>query len=412
MSSTSQTTRVITVTGTKGKTSVVRALHFILSNVEKNTVLGVDTDQVSLGSQKIFGRDASVNNAGYVPSICPGRFLALLPNNGAAAVLEASVGCYRFGLGYREHAVGVFTNVFDDHLGMQDYITTRKDIATAKATYIFGSIKRGGYAVVNIDDDLVRDSISEEELERKGVTVIACGLQSASLERYPIYASADSNGVYIQENGFQIARLNFSETPWLLGGAHEPSTRNALSVLAALRAFYGAGETLSDAVKVAKQYSVDEFGGRMVTYKTHGDVKIIMDYAHEKESLKQIARYARTLTTKDGKVFGIIRMDSSRSDDFICNTGMAIGGEYDEIIVYDKDMSKGSSDYPGSSSQALLNGVKQGGCSSSQLIAKDVDALQYARDHVRPGDVVIYIINTMNADYKKVNDAFGAMEKI
>lgn len=406
-----QATRVIAVTGTKGKTSVVRVLAAAMNAAESQPVLSVDTDRVRLGREDLFGINKSRQNAGFLPSMCPGRFLALL-GDGGAAVLEATVGCARVGLGYRYHQVGIFTNVIDDHIGIADYLGSRTDIAQAKASFIFGNIMSGGCAIVNYDDALVMASIPQMDIARKNITVIPCSLDRQALDDYPTYASADSQGVYIYSNGQRQAGLDYAATPWLLDGMHQPTIRNAMFALAALWGFYGNNERLQKAIAALSEYRFERDGGRLVRYKTANGMTVIVDFAHERESLGWIAQYARKLTRDSGRVIGVIRMGSSRPDRFVEQTGRVIAPFYDEIIVYDRDLSKGIAQHSSSTSRALFEGIVAGGCGACRIIPLDIDALQYVRSIANSGDVVVFIANTMKDDERKLEVVFEKLEVI
>ncbi|HCY21115.1 TPA: hypothetical protein DIC40_04660 [Patescibacteria group bacterium] len=62
--------------------------------------------------------------------------------------------------------------------------------------------------------------------------------------------------------------------------------------------------------------------------------KIILDYAHEKQSLSAVLKLANTLKT--GKSIGVVRLSPEREDKIYHNIGKSIASLADEFIVYDK----------------------------------------------------------------------------
>jgi hypothetical protein len=127
---------ILAVTGTKGKTTVVRLLGDILS-VSHSPVLRVDTSGAYINGELRMGQERSKAIHGLVPTVSPGRMLTLLndfPLDSAVAVLECSLGCSTsVGLGYRRHKVGIFTNVLEDHLGSKKSLSTKEGLADAAA---------------------------------------------------------------------------------------------------------------------------------------------------------------------------------------------------------------------------------------------------------------------------------------
>jgi cyanophycin synthetase len=129
----------ITITGTKGKTTVSSVLATVLQSVESK-VLNVDTNGAYINGEMVMSKSDSQLIWDIVPTVAPGRFLYLLHdpavkfdgqhhgNAEGVAVLEASLGSGTLsGLAYYGHDVGVFTNVFEDHLGSRPDLNTRED---------------------------------------------------------------------------------------------------------------------------------------------------------------------------------------------------------------------------------------------------------------------------------------------
>ena len=147
---------IISITGTKGKTTITRALSYVINKTGENT-LRVDTDGYYI-NEKIKGTiEESKQIFSLVPTVCPGKYLITMkkfyPN--FTAVLETALGSSAEpGLGYGLHNIGVFSNVLEDHLGATPRLKKRSDIAKAK-NFIFSRIDVGGCLVFNADDKLV-----------------------------------------------------------------------------------------------------------------------------------------------------------------------------------------------------------------------------------------------------------------
>src|ERR1700757_674617 len=171
---------IISVTGTKGKTTTVAIVADVLRKFEHN-VLKVDTTGHFLGGERRSTLEDSKQAWRLVPSVCPGRYLwefhahPELKENGVA-VLECSLGCSASsGLGYRYHNVGVFLNVYEDHIGSSDRISSKEDIAKAKEFIFARLLHVDAYAVFNADDPLVVSSLAALPVD-EGITKIPFGL--------------------------------------------------------------------------------------------------------------------------------------------------------------------------------------------------------------------------------------------
>src|SRR5687768_6488085 len=130
--STDRKYKIISVTGTKGKSTITYVVSSIIN--ESETVLRVDTTGYYINNEQRGTFYDSTSIAGLVPTVAPGRFLTAMQNEDEfTAVLECSLGCSNApGLGYSHHSVGVFANVLDDHLGSTKRLKSRQDIAEAK----------------------------------------------------------------------------------------------------------------------------------------------------------------------------------------------------------------------------------------------------------------------------------------
>lgn len=404
-----QSSTIVAVTGTKGKTSVVRAVHFAMQSVCAEPVLRVDTNSVVLGSEKKFGLYDSWKNAGFVPTVCPGRFLILLHGQREqCAILEAAVGSARVGLGYRSHTVGVFTNVYDDHVGVKEYLGTREDLADAKASFIFAKIRHGGTAVYNADEPLITERLNSIPEDRK-VQRVACTLanEPVSNEDVSLHATKDSIVLYVHDK--KKKTLLFRDYPWVLDGKHTPTVYNFMFVVGALWGLYGDSDLLDEALETLKRYVVDPDGGRMVSYMTADGVRVIVDFAHEKVSMRHVAEYARSLSG-EGRVLGVLRLDNSRPDVHVKETGAYLAQYYDNCFVYDKEVSNGSAS-SGRVAELFAESISAAGTPAG-LYTTDTEALRAAKELAGYGDTVVYIISSYDEGRKRVQKIFEKKEMI
>lgn len=402
----------ISVTGTKGKTTVVNVVASVLQRL-KYDVLKVDTTGHYVnGSQRSSLEDSKLV-WNLVPSVCPGRYLyefktdKLLANSlKPVAVLECALGCSASaGLGYREHEVGVFLNVFEDHLGSSPRLKTKTDIATAK-NFIYRRIRQAGYVVFNADDEFVTGALNVLPAEREA-TLLPCGL---SFEHFDVASHlANGGNVITVVDGVVVLRsesgdeelFDLVSIPWTFNAAFMPSVYNLLFATGALYGHF-RGQLPSNFAKVMEATRLDKEGGRLTILKASNGATIIADYAHEKYSLALVGDLARTLVKPGGKVIGVVRLAYDRTPELIRETGESIAEHYDEFVVYDKidgHFVKGERK-PGRRFQKVEGKVSTEFAAALKLnnphvtrIVREDEAITLAAKRAQPKDCIVVIVN-------------------
>lgn len=414
----------ISITGTKGKTTVVNVIAATLLVYQKN-VLQVDTTGHFLNGKRRSSLEDSKQTWNLVPTVAPGRYLFEFlgkESESDVAVLECALGSSSLsGLGYRNHDVGVFLNVFEDHLGSSERLQTKADIADAK-DFIFRRIDRNGYAVFNADDELVCSKLSVIP-EHIDITKVPCGLD---FSYFDLETHLKDGGVAITVRGDYIVLLSkksekkiirTSDVAWTFGGHYQPSVWNLLHIVGALYGYFG-GKLPTDFAQVLASIKLDSQGGRLTMLRGENGTRILIDYAHEKVSLEQIGDLAKKLAGEQGKAIGVVRLAYDRTDDLIQETGEAIANHFDEFVVYDKIdghfrnptqlRSQQFTQVVGRVSGLFAEAIKKVNPNVTRILRED-EAAEYAASISGPHDVVIYIVNDdINRSIEFVKKAFKA----
>ncbi len=398
---------IISVTGTKGKTTTVAVIADVLRKLGHNT-LKVDTTGHYVNGRQKSTLDDSRKTWRLVPTVCPGRYLwefhqnPELKENGVA-ILECALGSSAAaGLGYRNHKVGVFLNVFEDHLGSSSRLKTKDDIAAAKE-FIFKKLDRDdSYAVFNADDPLVCKKLGKAP---KKAVLIPCGLDFSHhdldkhLKNGGMAITAKEGKVWLLKKSSKTELFELNNIPWTFGGAFKPSVFNLMHAAAAVIAFC-SGTIPSDLKQAFESVRLDPYGGRLTLLKAGNGAIILADYAHEKVSLKQVAELARGLTD-GGQVIGVVRLAKDRTDKLIQETGETIADSYDRFIVFDKidgywkkpAITTGS--FPetvGKVSKAFAEALKSKNPNVERILRED-KAIERAARIAKPEDVIVVIVN-------------------
>lgn len=406
---------IISVTGTKGKTTTVAVIADVLQKLNHN-VLKVDTTGHFVNGERLSTLDDSKKIWRLVPSVCPGRYLwefrtnPALQKNGVA-VLECSLGCSAYsGMGYRYHNVGIFLNVFEDHIGSSNRINSKDDIVTAKQ-FIFERLpvyKDGSsYAVFNADDQYVVKALKVLD-DKAGVKTIACGLNLDAIDAVKrlssgnfIFTVNDNKEVIVRTAQTDTVLFNLKKLPWTFNGTFLPSVYNLLHAAAGVFAFY-KGDLPNNFKSVFESIRLDNYGGRLTLLENKSGVTILADYAHEKQSLIEVAKLARTLLKKDGKVIGVVRLAHDRADKLMKDTGESIAAEYSSLIVYEKidgywrkPVNLNSNKFPqviGRTSKIFAAAIASKNPRVERILRED-QAIARAAEIAKPGDTVVVIVN-------------------
>ncbi|MEN9922436.1 MAG: hypothetical protein RL097_713 [Candidatus Parcubacteria bacterium] len=392
--------RVLTVTGTKGKTTVATVLSTVLRELTKLDTIRVTTVGHWVNNEQKSTAEDSLQTWGLVPSNCPGRYLyeALSFTSQGIAVLEASLGSSSAnGIGYSWHDVGIFLNVFKDHIGSSERLKSQADIVLAKK-FVFKRIRNNGWAVYNADDSFVRGAL---QYVKAGVRTISFS-SSDSDQGADVHVYEKDGAIWLRSERSEMKIVTLKDVVWTFGGTFQPSVYNLMAVVAGVVAYFDGvvPEGLNEMLQTTR---FDPYSGRLTLLENKQGVIILADYAHEEESLRSVAALGRTLTKNGGKVIGVVRLAYDRTDEHIQQTGYGIANYFDHFVVYDKidgyyhhpkeDLqSKKFKQVVGLVSEKFAKALSEKGAVVDRLIRED-EALKHAAAIAQSGDVVVFIVN-------------------
>lgn len=400
---------IISIAGSKGKTTVTRLLGHLFVKRGRAT-LRVDTDGHYYNGSRRSTLDESKQLYGLVPTVSPGRYLRSLKNvKNGIAVIETAIGCANIygGLGYRFHNIGIFTNVFEDHIG--EGIKDRDQLASLKGKYIFKRIHpKGGVAVFNADDPLV---VAQLHRIPEGATILPVGIEFSAFD-IEKHLQEGGRAVTIRDNIIYTLRadkefpvLDATEVPWTFQAMFVPSLYNLMFVLGAVFAENGFKMPKKLLPKI-KSLKLDGGGRlRLLESRTSG-IKVLLDYAHEKYSLRKVGQLASKLT--EGKTIGVVRLAPDRTDKLLQDTGKFIANNFDIIVVYDKidgvqyteitNLRTGQVRKTGEVSKLLYDAIKKQQKEGHKVYrkVKEEDAVRHALSLAEKGDIVVHIVNDNN----------------
>lgn len=314
---------IVAVTGTNGKTTVVRLIaHF--ARYANHHVGFTTTDGVYLNNKLIHSGDCSGPGSAQV---------VLYDPEVDFAVLEcARGGILRSGLGFDECDISIITNITGDHLGLND-IHTLEELAQVKAV-VAHSTKKSGYAILNADDNLTYELRNDFD----------CNIALFSMYESPrirkhcrsggLAAYIDQGKLVVQRGADRTFLSNIKSIPLSFHGAATSMIANILAATLAGVISQFSFDKIKEALHVFYP-TFENLPGRMNLFK-FPHCQVMVDYAHNEGAFCELKNYLESVHC--AKKIGIIGAVGDRRDEDIEKLGFQAASMFDEIVIrHDKD---------------------------------------------------------------------------
>jgi len=339
---------VVGVTGTNGKTTTTFLIRSILE------AAGIQTGLLGTVTSIVGGEREEVVRTTPEAVELQGTFRRMLDSGDGAAVMEVSSHALQLHRVDGIHfAVRVFTNLTQDHL---DFHPTMEDYFAAKRM-LFD--REGGPRIVNADDRYGR------ELKLQFPSSVTFGIDAEDADYRATDVEFDTTGSRFTVGGVEFA----IPLPGLF------NVSNALAAIAVARALDVPLDTCARALATA-----DRVPGRFEPVDEGQDFAVLVDYAHTPDSLENVLRAARAITS--GRLHVVFGAGGDRDRSKRPLMGRAAGDGADRVIV--------TSDNPRSEDpDAIVDEVLSG---TSGDVEREVDrrrAIRRAIETAEPGDVVV-----------------------
>ncbi len=341
--------RMVGVTGTNGKTTTAFLIHEILKAADTRCGLLGTVKQVVGGVEKEVVRTTP-------EAIELQRtFRQMLEGGDEACAMEVSSHAMTLHRADAIHfEVALFTNLTQDHLDfhadMEDYFLAKRKLFEAGPQT----------AIVNVDDPYGRRLAEEFEC----ITFSAEGAEADYSAREVEF---DASGASFSVGGMRLRT----------GLPGHFNVANALGAFAAAEAI-GVGSDFA-AVGLARAERVP---GRFEPIDEGQGFSVLVDYAHTPDSLENVLRAARRLTS--GKLISVFGAGGDRDRDKRPKMGRA-GAELSDLTVI-------TSDNPRSEDPAAIVAEVAGGAEAAAELEVVIDrreAIALALGRAAPGDTVV-----------------------
>ncbi|KTC64924.1 cyanophycin synthetase (plasmid) [Legionella adelaidensis] len=377
---------IIAVTGTNGKTTVVR----LIAEQAKKALRSVGfttTEGIYINNKMVHKGDCSgPTSAQHVLQSPEVNF----------AVLEcARGGILRSGLGFDYCDISILTNITSDHLGLND-IHHIDEMARVKGV-VLHSTKKDGYAILNAENDLVYEF--KEEL--------ACNIALFSTkENARIIDHCQKGGLAAFVNHDQIT-IQKGDASYVLGNVKDiPLTFEGkapcmiANLLPAVLAGFISKLPLPSIQEAIFNFvpNHENLPGRMNLFD-FPHCKVMIDYAHNEAAFAELKHYLDTHNCT--KKVGIITAVGDRREEDIEQVGYQTALLFDEIIIrHDRDCRGRTHE---EITQLLINGINKAPSPPIvKIISDEHEAVTHAIRHARVNTFILYA----------VEDVFSSIEFI
>jgi cyanophycin synthetase len=372
---------VVAVTGTNGKTTVVRLTAHILSRHGLRVGM-TNTDGVYIQGRRIDTGDCSGPRSA--------RNVLAHPDVDAAVFETARGGILREGLGFDRCQVAVVTNIgLGDHLGL-NYITTVEDLAVLKRV-IVQNVAPTGMAVLNAADPIV---VAMADNCPGQVTYFA-------VDRFhPVMAAHRVQGhrvVYV-DRGDIVAeqagakhRFALAEVPITRNGSIGFQVENAMAAVAAAWAA-GAGWDAIRTGLLTFENDADNAPGRFNVFTVRG-ATVIADYGHNPDAMGALVRAVEAMPARHRTV--VISGAGDRRDEDIRQQTRILGAAFDTVMLYQDQCQRGRAD--GEVVALLREGLR--GASRTrevQEIRGEFAAIDAALARLKEGDLCLILVDQVD----------------
>jgi len=354
---------MVGVTGTKGKTTVTFMTDEIFMTASRKTAL-IGTIINKIGNETVYASRTTPESYELYSMLdrCAREDVD-------TCVMEVSSQGLWLDRVYGIHfKTGVFTNLYNDHIGPSEHANMREYV-NAKSI-LFQRCENG---VINIDADYA-DFMCEKLAENPNAKLITYGIENDAMVR-----ASDIRPISdIQRIGTEF----HLESPWYKGKVFlgMPGRFNVYNALAAICCAGIEGIAFDDVCKGLAQVTVK---GRVQPVVTNSNYQVIVDYAHNAASLENLLSTLREHTL--GRLVCVFGCGGDRAKSRRFEMG-EVSGEMADITIITSDNPR--TEPP----EDILSDIETGVLRTNGKYIKITDrteAIKYAIENAQKDDIIV-----------------------
>jgi len=348
--------KLVGITGTNGKTTIVTLLHQLFLN------LGYETGMLSTIVNKINQKEIKTSRT-TPDAVSINRILSKMVDAGCAyAFMEVSShAIVQERIAGLQFAGALFTNITHDHL---DYHKTFKEYITAKKKF-FDDLPQEAFALVNADDKNARVMLQNTKAKKYS---------------YALKTMADFRGRLIEDefSGLQMF-LDNKEFYSPMVGAFNAS--NLLAVYATAVLLKQNREEVLPALS-----SLRGAEGRFEILRSPDGTVCIVDYAHTPDALKNVLETIRAISSGNEQLITVVGAGGDR-DKTKRPEMAAIAAALSSRVILTSDNPRGEN--PQDILLDMKAGINPAQIKNTLVIADRREAIKTAYALAREGDIIL-----------------------
>ena len=361
---------MIALTGTSGKTTSTMLIKHVLEQQPGLKVGLIGTNQNMIGDRILPAERTT-------PESIELQELFRLMKDGGCSHVVMEVSSHSLVLervAGIDYAVSAYTNLSRDHL---DFHETMEEYARSKALLFE---KQSRAAVINLDDDW-----AEYMIGRANCPVMTYSTRDGAADLF-------ADNIVLKAAGVSYdLRYKGEVYPISLGIPGLFSVYNSLDVIGCCLQLGLSPEAIAEALATAPGVK-----GRVEVVPTDGDYTILIDYSHKPDALEKVLKTLRAVT--EGRLVALFGCGGDR--DRTKRPIMAsVAAELADFVIVTSDNPR--TEDPQAIIDEILPGLA-GYDTPHAAICDRAEAIRYAIDNHRPGDVIL-LAGKGHETYQEIN---------
>ena len=368
---------MVAVTGTNGKTTTTYLIKHILEQTRGAKVGLIGTNQNMIG-EEIIPTERTTPESFEVQKL----FARMRDAGCGYVVMETSSHALALDRVYGVHyAVGIFTNLTQDHL---DFHQTMEAYCDAKAILF----RNCGVGVCNADSEWTERLLREATCEKYF---------------YAERAEADLRAEDVVLESDHISFTAVTKTERVPVRVNIPGGFMVYNALDALGAVLALGISLEEAAEALSR--VSHVKGRVEVVPTPGkDYTILIDYAHSPDGMVNVLSSVKGFAK--GRTVALFGCGGDRDRTKRPKMG-AVAAEIADFVIVTTDNPR--TEKPADIIADILPGLE--GFDTPYIVVEDrIEAIHWAMDHAEAGDVIV-LCGKGHETYQEINHVKHHMDE-
>lgn len=360
--------KVIGITGTKGKTtSAMMVYNMLLKCHQKVGYIGTNGAYIN----EIHYETINTTPESYeIQSL----FRQMVDAKCQYVIMEvSSIGILRHRLDGFDFDIGCYTNLSNDHIGPNEHATF-EEYMNCKAELF----SRSKISIINEDD-------SHADVMKKSCTGKYIGISNQYIGENTV-----SNVDYVSDDTYLGMHFTYKDQYFKIP---LPGLFNVSNAILAVTIGENLGLKLADMASALEVISIQ---GRSEFVPTYPDVKVIIDYAHNAVSMKEIVLMAKHYHPK--RLITLFGCGGNRAKSRRFEMGK-VSGTYADLTIITSDNSRYE---PTSDIIAdIITGLAP---TNGKYVAIEDrhEAIEYALKNAQPGDMIL-VLGKGHEIYQEMN---------